>query len=217
MNVTVVLSGGVGARFGNELPKQYQSLLDKEVIEYVINAVTAASSNDKSLIVAAKSDMPRLVNTYKIDCVYAGSTHNASVKNGIDYIKSHMPECKNVMFVDAARPFIEASIIDSYFRDLEEYDAVITTKRITDSLGYKNELYIDRTDYYLIQKPEAFRFEMLYEIFTCDSTVTAIVQQLPNYTKVHKRFITSHNLKITYPDDLLLAEFLMKQQTYTSE
>lgn len=54
MNVAMILSGGVGRRFGAEIPKQYQDLLGKPVVTYVTEAALRAKSIDKVLVVCAK-------------------------------------------------------------------------------------------------------------------------------------------------------------------
>jgi 2-C-methyl-D-erythritol 4-phosphate cytidylyltransferase len=204
MNITVILSGGNGDRFGSDRPKQYHSLNGKEIIAYVFDAVQESGLTDKLLIVSEK----RL--NYAAEYIKCGMTHSKSVKNALDFIHEYHPQCKNVLFLDAVRPFVTAKSIDRYFKLLKKYDAVIAVKHITDSLGRGGEWFVDRSNYYLIQKPEAFRFGILYVNFSSDSPVTAIVQQLPRDARVKKCFSKDLNLKITYPGDLPLAESLMK-------
>lgn len=212
MNISVILSGGIGVRFGAELPKQYQLLVGREVIGYAVDAINQAAASDKLIIVAAEDDIQRLKSTYGIECAKAGNTHNASVKSGLDYIRLHYPGCRKVLFADAARPFLETKTVERYFAVLDDNDAVITTQKITDSLGKEGSIFVDRAEYFLIQKPEAFRFDLLYSSFSINSTATAIVQQMPYGSRIHKCFDQGKNLKVTYPDDLLLAEYLMEIQ-----
>jgi len=209
MNISVILAGGIGARCGAELPKQYQLLLGREMIAYVVDAVKQSNRTHKIVIVAGKDDIPRLKQTYDVDCTEAGDSHNASTKNGLDYIKTYYSNCQKVLFVDAARPFLKAETVDRYYELLDEFDGVITAQHITDSLGREGEAVVDRAPYYLIQKPEAFRLDMLYGHFSAESTATAIVQQMPQGARIEKSFDIRQNLKITYPDDLPLAEYLM--------
>ena len=97
-----------------------------------------------------------------------------------------------------------------YFRDLETYDGVITAQHVTDSLGRVGEAVTNRDEYYLIQTPEAFRFDYLYRHFSADSPRTCFVQQLPRDRNVKNYFGHTHNMKITYPEDLVHAEQIMK-------
>ncbi|MDR0220520.1 MAG: 2-C-methyl-D-erythritol 4-phosphate cytidylyltransferase [Lachnospiraceae bacterium] len=203
MNISIILSGGSGLRFGSEKPKQYHILGGKEVIAYVVEAVSRSRLTDKTLIVASAP------LAYEADYAPSGKMHNDSVKSALDHIHAHYPECEKVVFLDAARPFVTGETVDKYYEFLDDYDAVITAQRITDSLGKEGVRFVDRTDYFLIQKPEAFRFALLYEHFAAESAKTAIVQQLPDEARVYNYFDYGLNLKITYPDDIIIAEELM--------
>ena len=132
------------------------------------------------------------------------------MKNGLDFIAESYPSCKNVIINEAVRPFLTAHIVDEYLRLLDDYDVVITAQHITDSLGREGESVTNRDEYYLIQAPEAFRFDLLYKHFSAESPITATVQQLPANSKVMKFFDFKHNMKITYPEDLLHAEQMMR-------
>ncbi len=210
MNIALILSGGTGERFGGALPKQYHMLLGKEVVGYSVDALKASSMTDRLIIAAGEYALARLAAQYEVECVAGGASRNASLKNGLDYIYRKYPECKSVFINEAVRPFLTAELADEYISSLDEYDAVITAQHITDSLGRVGEPATDRSEYYLIQAPEAFRFEYLYRHFSADSPLTATVAQLPADRKVRKYFEYKHNMKITYAEDLLFAEQLMK-------
>jgi 2-C-methyl-D-erythritol 4-phosphate cytidylyltransferase len=205
MNISVLLSGGRGTRFGGALPKQYRALLGEEVVAYSIRALKASALTDRILAVAQPEHMARLKDTYGLECTAAGDTHNGSVQNGLAYIERRYPDCEHVLFHDAARPFLRADLVDAYYGFLEEFDAVVTAQHVTDSLGRMGEIFVDRTPYYLIQKPEAFRFAALRGRFSADSPATAIAQQLPQGSRIKTYFEYGQNMKITYGADLFLA------------
>lgn len=210
MNVSMILSGGSGSRFGTDLPKQYNRLLGKEVISYSIEALKKSNSTDVIIVICDNSFAERLTSQYDVICVTGGSSRNASLRKGLDYIKVNFPECEKVFITEAARPFITAELVDKYFEYLDEYDGVITTKHITDSLGKYGEHITMRDEYYLVQAPEAFEFNAIYNSFDAESSITATSQQLPANSKVIKYFDFTRNMKITYPEDLLIAEQIMK-------
>ena len=54
MNISLILSSGTGARFGSDLPKQYQLLAGKEVIAYSVEALKASKSVNGIVVIAAK-------------------------------------------------------------------------------------------------------------------------------------------------------------------
>ncbi|MGN0614325.1 MAG: 2-C-methyl-D-erythritol 4-phosphate cytidylyltransferase [Porcipelethomonas sp.] len=210
MNISMILSGGVGSRFGSDVPKQYNFLCKKEILSYSVEALKDSAENMGIIVLCDNSYSERLSKQYDVICTECGNSRNSSLKNGLDYIKNNYPECDKVFITEAARPFLTSSIVDDYFGLLDEYDAVITAQHITDSLGRKNESVTLRDEYYLIQAPEAFRFEILYSSFSADSNITATVQQLPESRKVKEYYDFKNNMKITYPEDIIIAEQLMK-------
>ncbi|MEZ3503527.1 MAG: 2-C-methyl-D-erythritol 4-phosphate cytidylyltransferase [Lachnospiraceae bacterium] len=209
MNIVVILSGGTGVRFGGKIPKQYMQLCGQDVISYPINAAGCAGSCEHVIVAAHHPYAEYVKEKYKVECCRGGNTHNETVYQALTFVKENYPNCGKILFADCVRPFLTANIIDEYFTKLEDTDAVITAQHITDSLGKKGMQFVPRDDYYLIQKPEAFRFDMLWKAFDCGSEKTAIVQQMPPEARVELYYGMQYNLKITYPEDLHLAEAIL--------
>lgn len=208
-NIGILLAGGCGARFGGGTPKQYLMLDGKPLIAYSVEAFRATSAVDALLIVAQPAHHAALARAYGVQCVAAGESRNASLGNALAYIETHFPACENVLVHEAARPFLTAALVDAYFAALDSYDAVITAQYVTDSLGSLDAPVVDRSRYYLIQAPEAFRFKLLTAHFSAASPVTATIQQLPANCRVKRNYNFRLNCKVTYPEDLLLAEALL--------
>ncbi len=215
-NIGVILAGGLGARFHSDIPKQYMKLNGNEVIAYSINAFKNSTTIDDFIVVVDQNEFieKNIETKFNVKCILGGETRNHSLHNAILYIKENYPNCDNVLFHEAARPFIRPSIVDTYIQELEQHDAVITAVKITDSIGHQDKWIVDRQEYYLIQAPEAFKFDLLAKHFSPDSNITATVQQLPQNIKLKKYFDFKNNIKITYPEDLFLAEQLIKLSYY---
>ena len=211
-NIGVILAGGTGQRFGSDIPKQYKMIKNMEVVEFVIKAFLQANQCDRVLIATNKQEFEekRFEKKYEIQYVLGGSGRNKTVYNSISFIKNNFKDCQKVIFHDAVRPMITPEIINNYFSLLGESDCVITTAKITDSLGIDNCNYINREDYFLIQTPEAFVFNKLEENFVENSNKTAIVQHMPQGTKIRKFYDFDYNFKITYPRDLLIMQALLE-------
>lgn len=205
-NIGIILSGGNGTRFGSQVPKQYLKLCGKQVIEYSIEAFQRSKLCDELIIVSNSREV--ISGATYVD---GGKSRNISLHNALQYIKRKHLHCRKVVINEAARPFVTSKLIDDYFMLLDDYEAVITTKRITDSLGREGERVTDRNEYYLIAAPEAFRFPLLAENFDPASAITATVQQLPAGIKVKRYYNFPINYKITYPEDLRIAEQLIKE------
>ena len=88
-NVILVMSGGVGARFGTDCPKQYNLMDNRMVIDYVIDACRKTKSVDEIVIVANEGWVDFIRERYNIPTVPGGSTRPESVLHGIQYIHEH--------------------------------------------------------------------------------------------------------------------------------
>ncbi len=207
MNIGVVLAGGIGARMKAEIPKQYMLINDKEVISYSIETLQNNSNIDKVIVVADKNYHNHLVEKYSVEVCESGDSRNKTVRNVIDFILNKKYACRNIIFVDSARPLLNDEMINSGLKCLQKYSAVITCQHITDSLGYVNDL-VNRDNYFLIQTPEMFQFEKMIN-FDKNSLFTAIYQQVEG--EVCKNFITDCNIKLTYSNDIAILETLLKE------
>ncbi|MFA6866086.1 MAG: 2-C-methyl-D-erythritol 4-phosphate cytidylyltransferase [Clostridia bacterium] len=208
MNIGVVLAGGKGNRFGSDIPKQYLKVNDNEVISYSINAFKKSKTTTAIIVVANPEYVSHIIDTYKIPCIEGGNTRNITINNALEFIKNNYHDCDKIIFADSARPLLTPQYIDTVDALLDTFDGVITIAKITDSLGQKGIGFINRDNYYLIQTPEAFRLDALKD-FKADSDATAIVQQVPS-TNINYCDKLGYNFKITYPNDLKIAEVLLE-------
>lgn len=214
MNAALILSGGCGKRFGSTVPKQYHLARLRMVIEYVLEAASNAQSIDLVVVAATHpcDRLNRLSPRYRFDVTEAGARRNDTLKNGLDYL--HARGCEKVIVLDAVRPMVTSAVIDRCMQLLDEgYDAVTTAQPITDSLGSYDLHEVDRSRYYLMQSPEAFRFPLLYEHFDKESPLTEVVQQLPAGTPCYLNFDFQNNIKLTYPWDLAYIELALWHRT----
>ena len=211
MNIAMILSGGVGKRFGAPTPKQYQDLFGKAVVDYVVEATLSSGKIDKVLVVCAEEYFDRFTQKYNVDVCAGGAERNISFKNGLEYIKAHY-DCKKIMVFDAMRPFVTKELIDTYMDKLDEYEVVATCQRIVDSLGCLDFLECDRSRYYILQSPEAFRFDLLYNNLKPESPLVEAYHQLPEGTSLYRYFDFPDNYKLTYHHDLDFMKMYMKHK-----
>lgn len=205
--VGVILSGGIGKRFGGDVPKQYQTISGREVFSYVAEAFKNCSLITDTVIAANKSETERLSQKYGLPAVEGGAERNQTVAAALSYIE-RTGGAEYVVFADAARPLITSKALQEIVELLFSHDGVITAAHITDSLGKAGSGVIDRSLYYLIQTPEAFKYSLLKN-FDPLSDKTALVQQIDSKDIV-LYYGLKHNFKITYPGDLEAAEALLK-------
>ena len=213
MNVFLLMSGGVGNRFGANMPKQYVNLDNRPVIEYVLEAAIASKKADRIVVVMDKqyANISKLLKNKKISITNNGSDRYSSLKNGLDYIEKHF-DCENVLIADAVAPFIYPELIDDYFNKMDEYDIVLTGQKITGALcDFKGTKY-DREEFFMAQAPEAFKFKMLVDNIDYSTKYQAISSLMPKTAKRYVNFNFKQNLKLTYNYELKYAEFLLDYQ-----
>lgn len=202
MNIAVVLAGGVGSRYGGDMPKQYCMLNNKEVISFAIDEAKKSEKIDRIIVVCDGKYQDRIAKQYGVEVCDGGATRNMSVDNALQYIRKNKYDCKKIIFLDSARPLIKSSLINEYMDKLDEFDCVITGQKIVDSLGKYGSRYVNREDYYLIQTPEACKFDLLCSSFDRDSDKTAICQLMPDNSTLYVSFKMKNNMKITYMGDI---------------
>lgn len=206
MQVVLILGGGIGKRFGTVLPKQYNLIDGKPVIDYVIEAAMQARQTDRIVVVCDPqySSHSRYMTQGQVEIVPGGAERYDSLQNGLDYIDRHY-DCQKLCILDAVAPFVYPELIDDYFDRLDTADAVITCQKLTGSLGNYAFDPLDREDYYMTQSPEAFRFPLLLAHFDPHFPSTELAWQLPKDSKKYLNFNFPQNLKITYDFDLEYA------------
>lgn len=211
-NIIMITAGGVGARFGSSVPKQYLELNGRKVISYVIDACKQSRLADAVLVVAHPCYHDELVKAYGVDVAVSGPELNVTKRNGLDYIREHSA-CEKVVVVDAVRPAVESLVLDRFFTILDNYDAVACAHKITDSLGHYGEWVVNREEYYTLSAPEGFRFPLIDKCFKADSPLTESIQQLPDTSKVYLDFDTPYYDKLTYPKDFAKIQAILGGRT----
>lgn len=211
--IGIVLAGGSGTRFKGTVPKQYCLLAGKEVISYSIEAFRNAALVDDLIVVvdAQEYELGRIAATYNVPTVLGGSTRNGSLANAMAYIRTHYPDCTKIIENNAACPLLRSQQIDDIIRLLDDYDFVQSTYKITDALGSYSSRTVDREDYFLIQAPDAYRFPLLCEHFKAEHPNGHPAAQLPDSATGYNYMCEGQPFKITYPDDIEIAEILLRR------
>lgn len=213
--IGIILAGGSGTRFKGALPKQYCKMAGKEIIAFSIEAFRSAKLVDDFIVIADEAAIKegRIAATYHVQTVQGGTTRNASLKNALNYIHEHYPDCQKIIENNAACPLVTAQQIDEMIRYLDDYDFVQSTYKITDALGSFSSRTVDREDFFLIQSPDAYRFPLLYAHFKAEHPNGHPAVQLPNDARGYNFFCDGQPFKITYPHDIEVGEILYRHQT----
>lgn len=211
MNIVIVMSGGVGARFGAVIPKQYNLIAGRPVIDYVLDAVESSTKTDRTIIVMDQQwiNYSEKIRNGSYDIAPNGSTRYESMYHALQLIKEKY-SCDKIVIVDAVAPFLYSDLIDDYFDKLDQYAAVITSQKITGGFTDIHDSKLDREQYIITQSPEGFRFELLWNNFDLNFPYQETAGMLPEGSKRYYNFDFRNNLKLTYDFELAYAEFMLQ-------
>ncbi|MBD1398905.1 2-C-methyl-D-erythritol 4-phosphate cytidylyltransferase [Pontibacter sp. JH31] len=216
----IIVAGGTGSRMQRDLPKQFIQLAGKPILMHTIERFYAFNPDIRIVVVLPEDQL----QVWKELCkehgfhifhltVAGGSTRFQSVKNGLGLVHGEAV----VAVHDGVRPFVTTEIIAEAFEVVGEKGSAVVAVSPKDSIRELTEegsRAVPRTRYKLVQTPQCFRASILQEAyqqseqdyFTDDASVVEGIGMA--ITLVEGSYA---NIKITTPEDLLLAEVLMKQ------
>lgn len=225
--VAVVLGGGVGQRLGAGMPKQLLTLGGKTLVERCVAAFETAPGVDEILVVMARGYTGEvealLAGRYpKVTGVIEGGRGRPdSVRAALAAIASGHPDDCGVLLHDAARPLVDQRIIADCVAALRVHDAagvavpasdtmVVTGNGVMQSMPRRETLH-------RCQTPQCFRLSVIsraHELAAADPGFTptddcgVVMRYLPG-VPVHIVPGSERNIKVTYPQDLTVAEALL--------
>lgn len=220
-NVILVMSGGSGARFGADCPKQYSRMKNRMVIDYVMDACRKTRGVDAIVIVAAKEYSEFCANRYRVPTVCGGATRPESVANGLRFIHENY-DCRKLIITNAVCPLATSEQYARYFKALDDYDYVLTTWKLAPALHRFDGQKCDRDEFFNVMEPDAYRFPVLFENFNFAKMHKYIFHNMPNDSKPFFCMDYPYTMKLTHPHDLkpliaLYDEIVMepeKNETY---
>lgn len=202
-----MMSGGVGARFGTDCPKQYNIMDNRMVIDYVIDACRKTKAADEIVIVANEGWVDFIHDRYNIPTVQGGGTRPESVLHGIQYVHDHY-DCDKLIITNAVCPLATSDQYDKYFQYLDEFDFVLTTWKLAPALQRFDGVRVDRDEFFNVMEPDAYRFKMLWDNYDFKNLKKYIFHNMPEDSKAYYCFDYPYTMKLTYHHDLKLLKVL---------
>jgi 2-C-methyl-D-erythritol 4-phosphate cytidylyltransferase len=222
--IAVVLAGGVGRRLGGSAPKQLIEVAARPILSYAVEAFDRSRDIDEILVVMAaghEDAAAAIVRPFpKVRAVIGGGdTRTQSTLRAMEALAA-APDDARVLFHDAARPFVDATVIAACLDALNSCDAVAVAVPTADTIvEVANDQVVampPRDTLRRFQTPQGFRLGTLrkaYELALADPAFTAtddcgvVHRYLPD---VPIRVVPGdeRNLKVTHPLDLIIAEHL---------
>jgi len=219
----IIVAGGGGTRFGGPVRKQFLELGGKPVIERTIERFQRCGVINEVILVLPAEDMEQARGHYrsfdKIARIAAGGrTRQESVYNGL---LAANPAADVVMAHDAVRPFVSAAVIERAAACAFESGACAAGVPVKDTIKICDENAVvtatpARGALWAAQTPQAFRREVLLNAFRQAEKTGSVYPDdaaLAESAGARVRMIMGgyDNIKITTPEDMYLAEIILKR------
>lgn len=227
-NIALIIAGGVGARMGQDIPKQFLNVYDKPVIVYTMEAFQDHPDIDAIEIVCIEDWKGALLayakqfGIAKLENIVSGGENGQdSIRNGLYDIAERYSGDKDIVLIhDAIRPMVSQEIITDNIRVCRENGNAITVVPCTaamlktyDSLSTTEQ--VPRDNLKITQTPQAF---FLMDIVAAhkealNKGITNSVASCTMYIELGKKLYMSQgsekNLKLTTTEDIEIFKALL--------
>ncbi|MCS7281482.1 MAG: 2-C-methyl-D-erythritol 4-phosphate cytidylyltransferase [Desulfobacterota bacterium] len=222
--IAIILAGGTGKRMGAPTNKQFLLLDGKPIIVNTLEIFEECRAIHDIYLVVNQKDLPifqeEVLEQYKFSklskIVIGGRLRQDSVRNGLEAIDC---KCDIVVIHDGARPFVSPSFIEKSVALMELYDAIIPglpvkeTIKVVSKEGFVQKT-LERSSLWSVQTPQTFKYDLIIKayrdgmekkLFGYDDST--FIEYLGKKVKVIEG--SPFNIKITTPEDLIIAQGLL--------
>ena len=232
----VILAAGSGKRMGTDVPKQFLSLCGEPALAWTLRAFEESCVEGMVLVVSSDEAEEycrrEIVEKYGFQKVFTyvrgGAERYDSVWNGLTALTDLMdPTSGFVLIHDGARCLVTKDVIEQTLVDAKRCGAAVASVPVKDTIkrvdtdGFSAET-LERKTLRQMQTPQTFAYPLIYEAYRKmieeepQSGVTDDAEVLQRMCG-RSSFLSEgsyENLKITTPEDLLVAEAILKKRGY---
>jgi 2-C-methyl-D-erythritol 4-phosphate cytidylyltransferase len=226
-SAAVIVAAGAGKRMGTDIRKQYLALAGEPILMHTLRAFDACAAITGITLVAPSEELDwvsdRILTPLGLDTPVTlcagGRERQDSVRLGLDTLD---PGHRLVAIHDGVRPLIRSVEIENCLRAAAQFGAALLAVPVADTLklageGLRVRKTLSREGVWQAQTPQAFDLELIRRAHreananglqgTDDA---ALVERLG--LPVHLVAGSRRNIKVTTPEDLALAESLMRSK-----
>ncbi len=228
-NVSVILAGGSSKRIGSNIPKQFIEVAGKTILEHTVEKFDSHPQIDEITIVVPEKEIIYAKKLFlhkniqkKLHFISGGQERYLSTLSALEFYRND--NC-NLLIHDAARPLVTHRIISEVIETLKKYNAVNVAIPTTDTIIETNSTHTEikqipaREFLYMVQTPQGFHCQTLTSAyqkalqdpnFKTTDDCSVVKKYLPD-EKIKIIKGDTKNIKITYAEDIVLLELLLKQ------
>jgi len=228
----VVLAAGAGKRMQSATKKQFLLIKEKPIIFYSLKAFEE-SLVDEIILVTSEDDVvyckEEIVNKYGFskvkDVVVGGKERYHSVAAGLEAVS----DCDYVFIHDAARPMLTQEIINRSYESVVSRNACVVGMPVKDTIQLVDGVGAitstpDRKNTWIAQTPQCFSYELALSSYnkaieSRDTTITDDAMVVRKYGNAHVAMLAGgyENIKVTTPEDIVIGEALLRQDSDVHE
>ncbi len=221
----LIVAAGLSERLAAKTRKPFIKIGNKAILEYSLDIFIKFPAIKEIIIAVNKLDLDKtkkLCIKYKsiksIKVICGGKKRTDSVYNALSNVDQ---ENDYVLIHDAARPFITRKLIEQVLFNAGKYDAAVCGVKVTSTIKRSDKgnfisNTIDRDNLWEIQTPQVFKKVLLAKAYkaidlkkehTDDASLVEVLSKRIKIVPTNKQ-----NIKVTTPDDLLLAKSIIKRR-----
>lgn len=224
----VIPAAGQGQRMASDIPKQYQRIAHRSVLEHTLSIFLDHPKVRRVVVALSPQDpyWPTLSVAHHplIQTVVGGQTRAASVLNGLNQLAQDAAPQDWVLVHDAARPCLAQCdlkrLVQTLFSDpvggllglpVKDTLKIVDQQQVSQST-------LSRSHIWAAQTPQMFRLGPLRDALEkaqAEGIEVTDEASAMEYVGAHPKMVlgSPSNLKITYPADLALAAFFLQERT----
>jgi 2-C-methyl-D-erythritol 4-phosphate cytidylyltransferase len=227
----IVVAAGAGRRIGGDPPKTYLPIAGRPLVLRTLDRLFSSQTIEEVVLVVASDEIERCGALLRADSALrdrsyllqtGGATRQESSKRGLEKIAT---DADIVLIHDGARPFVSAELIDRCAKVAADQGAVVVGLPVRDTIKVVTkdrwvESTPDRSSLWEIQTPQAFHKDIIVAAhdWAMRNGVEATDDALVVERMGRRVFVIDGewtNLKITVPEDVWLAETLLREGRLT--
>jgi len=224
MKSAIIVAAGMSKRMGPDVDKAFLTLGTRPVLAYSLTAFEKCPDIDSVVLVVRKDrveaarNLVQMFGCAKVRSVVAGGARRQdSVAAGMAELHD---ETKIVVVHDGGRPCVSPQTISDTVASAKKYGSGVAAVKVTDTIksverGMTVSATVDRTKLWAVQTPQAFKKDLLNKAldFVAKKKLqvtdeASAVEAIDGKVQLVQSALS--NIKITTPDDLLIAAALLK-------
>lgn len=220
MSVVVIIpAAGTGSRFGGSIPKQFQPLAGKPLIQHVIERFLVDENVSRVIVPVAEMLLSSVKNSERVTFIAGGATRQESVMRGVAVAGD---DAELIAIHDAARPLFSSATFHATISAARDAGVSLPVIPVTDTIHIMTpeatiDSTLDRAMLAAAQTPQCFRPDILRDVL--DRAVRDGISAATDEAGLAARYGylvkavpgDPRNLKITVPEDLAIAESYLEQ------